>query len=189
MRSLAPAPAFDRKGPNVQNTDGPFMKPLLRISLFALLTFALDRLSKIWVVDWMNLANRDIIEVWPPFLTYKMAWNEGVNFGFLGFGGDSMRWYLIALALVIVLALLIWQRRAKGWLVPVATGLVVGGALGNVWDRVIFGAVADFLNVSCCGINNPFAFNLADAFIFIGVVGLIIWGDRAKPKKQRTLSR
>lgn len=165
------------------------MKPLFRIAIFALLAYGLDRLSKIWVVDWMDLANRLTIEVWPPFLTYRMAWNEGVNFGILGFGGDTMRWVLIGLALVIVAALLVWQRRATGWLLPAATGLVVGGALGNVWDRVIFGAVADFLNVSCCGINNPFAFNLADAFIFIGVVGLIILGD-GKPKPgKRTRSR
>jgi len=165
------------------------MKPLLRILIVALVAYSLDRLSKIWVVDWMDLANKLTIEVWPPFLTYQMAWNEGVNFGVLGFGGETMRWMLIALALVIVAALLIWQRRAPGWMAPIATGLVVGGALGNVWDRVIFGAVADFLNVSCCGINNPFAFNLADTFIFIGVVGLIIWGDHSKPKRRKTRSR
>jgi signal peptidase II len=165
------------------------MKPLLRILIVALVAYSLDRLSKIWVVDWMDLANKLTIEVWPPFLTYQMAWNEGVNFGVLGFGGETMRWMLIALALVIVAALLIWQRRAPGWMAPIATGLVVGGALGNVWDRVIFGAVADFLNVSCCGISNPFAFNLADTFIFIGVVGLIIWGDHSKPKRRKTRSR
>ena len=165
------------------------MKPLLRILIVALVAYSLDRLSKIWVVDWMDLANKLTIEVWPPFLTYQMAWHEGVTFGVLGFGGETMRWMLIALALVIVAALLIWQRRAPGWMAPIATGLVVGGALGNVWDRVIFGAVADFLNVSCCGINNPFAFNLADTFIFIGVVGLIIWGDHSKPKRRKTRSR
>ena len=165
------------------------MEPLLRILIVALVAYSLDRLSKIWVVDWMDLANKLTIEVWPPFLTYQMAWNEGVNFGVLGFGGETMRWMLIALALVIVAALLIWQRRAPGWMALIATGLVVGGALGNVWDRVIFGAVADFLNVSCCGINNPFAFNLADTFIFIGVVGLIIWGDHSKPKRRKTRSR
>ncbi|MEX0970084.1 MAG: signal peptidase II [Paracoccaceae bacterium] len=165
------------------------LRPLTRILLFALLAYALDRLTKIWVVDWMDLANLYIIEVYPPFLTYRMAWNEGVNFGLLGFGGDSMRYVLIGLALVLVTGLLIWQRRAPGWLLPAATGLVVGGALGNVWDRVIFGAVADFLNVSCCGINNPFAFNLADAFIFIGVVGLIFWGDRGRAKSRATKPR
>ena len=165
------------------------LRPLLRIAFFALLAYGLDRLTKIWVVDWMDLANLYTIEVFPPFLTYKMAWNEGVNFGFLGFGGDTMRWALIALALLLVSGLVIWQRRAPGWLVPAATGLVVGGALGNVWDRVIFGAVADFLNVSCCGINNPFAFNLADTFIFIGVIGLIIWGERSQTAERRTRSR
>lgn len=161
------------------------MRIFLRIALVAALAFALDRLSKIWVVDWLDLANKLQIEVFPPYLNFHMAWNEGVNFGFLGLGGETMRLALIGLALVIVLALLIWQRRATGWMAPIATGLVVGGALGNVWDRVIFGAVADFLNMSCCGIRNPFAFNVADIFVFAGVVGLLIWGDtQPKPKRK-----
>lgn len=169
----------------MQNT----LRPLLRILLFAVIAFALDRLAKIWVVDWMDLANLYTIEMFPPYLTYQMGWNEGVNFGFLGFGGDNMRYVLIGLALVLVTGLVIWQRRAPGWLLPAATGLVVGGALGNVWDRVIFGAVADFLNVSCCGIYNPFTFNTADVMIFIGVIGLIIWGDRDKGRSRRAKPR
>ena len=53
----------------------------------------------------------------------------------------------------------------------------MGGALGNVVDRVLHGAVADFLNMSCCGINNPYAFNIADISIFIGAIGLVIFTD------------
>jgi len=58
-------------------------------------------------------------------------------------------------------------------------GLVVGGAIGNALDRVIYGAVADFLNMSCCGLNNPYVFNVADIAIFAGA-GLLIWhsGDQ-----------
>ena len=56
----------------------------------------------------------------------------------------------------------------------VAGGLLVGGALGNVIDRITWGAVADFLNMSCCGIDNPYAFNIADISIFAGALGLIL---------------
>ena len=58
----------------------------------------------------------------------------------------------------------------------VGVGLIVGGALGNVWDRLQHGAVADFINMSCCGIQNPFAFNVADAAIFGGAALLILAG-------------
>jgi signal peptidase II len=57
---------------------------------------------------------------------------------------------------------------------------VIGGALGNTLDRVMYGAVADFLNVSCCGISNPFAFNVADIGIFGGALGLLIFANEAK---------
>ena len=56
-----------------------------------------------------------------------------------------------------------------------SAGVLIGGALGNVVDRVAYGAVADFLNMSCCGIDNPFSFNVADIAIFVGAVGLILF--------------
>ena len=62
----------------------------------------------------------------------------------------------------------------------IAAGLLVGGAAGNVIDRLIYGAVADFLNMSCCGIDNPFAFNVADIAIFAGAVGLILFTGKEK---------
>ena len=58
----------------------------------------------------------------------------------------------------------------------IAGGLLIGGALGNVFDRLVHGAVADFLNMSCCGIVNPFAFNLADVAVFAGALALVFWG-------------
>ncbi|MGR2928750.1 signal peptidase II, partial [Acidithiobacillus ferriphilus] len=57
---------------------------------------------------------------------------------------------------------------------PLATGAVVGGALGNAFDRVIYGAVVDYLNMSCCGINNPYSFNVADVLITCGTVFIAI---------------
>ncbi|MEC8796836.1 MAG: signal peptidase II, partial [Pseudomonadota bacterium] len=60
----------------------------------------------------------------------------------------------------------------------IGAGLLVGGALGNAIDRIVFGAVADFLNMSCCGIANPYAFNVADIAIFAGVFAIAVFGDR-----------
>ena len=139
--------------------------------------FLLDQLSKYLVVHSLDLANVGRIEVLPPFLVFRMAWNTGVNFGLLS--GADMRWVLIAVALAITAAVLIWVGREGGnrWM-QIGAGLLVGGALGNVIDRIIYGAVADFLNMSCCGIDNPYAFNLADAAIFLGAVLLVIFGGK-----------
>jgi signal peptidase II len=86
---------------------------------------------------------------------------------------------LVALALAIVLALCLWVRKG-GWMQAIGVGGIIGGAIGNVWDRVRWGAVADFINMSCCGLRNPFAFNLADAAIFGGVAVLVFAGSRKR---------
>jgi len=144
--------------------------------------FLIDQLSKYLVVHTLDLANVGRIEVLPPFLVFRMAWNTGVNFGLLS--GADMRWVLIAVALVITAAVLIWVRREGGnrW-AQIGAGLLAGGALGNVIDRIIYGAVADFLNMSCCGIDNPYAFNLADAAIFLGAVLLVIFGGKDESRQ------
>lgn len=143
-------------------------------------SFVLDRLTKLWIVEWMNLREVLFIPVVDPWLNLTMAWNRGVNFGLFA-TGDTGRWVLIGVALAIVIGLLIWARGGMTRIQGVAVGLVVGGAIGNVWDRVQYGAVADFLNMSCCGIRNPFAFNVADAAIFGGALTLAFFsgsGDK-----------
>lgn len=146
---------------------------LSRAGLVAGLVFVLDRATKIWVVDHLDLPRRLHIPVWDPWLNFSMAWNEGVNFGLFDFG-PAGRWVLVALAVAIIAGLVLWVRRTRGWGPAAGVGLIVGGAVGNVWDRLQYGAVADFLNMSCCGIRNPFAFNVADAAIFLGAAVLIL---------------
>ncbi len=149
--------------------------------LTAAAVFVLDQISKYYVVQVLDLKTVRAIDVVPPFLNLRMAWNTGVNFGLLSGGADVMRWVLIALALAISGWVWWWiGREGDRPLVQVSGGLLVGGALGNVVDRLVYGAVADFLNMSCCGIVNPFAFNVADIAIFAGAIGLILFSGGKK---------
>ena len=154
------------------------------------LVFGFDQATKIAVVDGLNLAERLRVEVWPGVVTFKMGWNRGVNFGLFDMG-DAGRWFLVGLALAIVAGLALWVRRSQGWATAIGVGAIIGGALGNVWDRLQYGAVADFINMSCCGIRNPFAFNVADAAIFGGVAVLVLFArapdrDKAPEPRNRT---
>ena len=147
----------------------------------ATIIFVLDQVSKYVVVHAMNLREVLAIDVFPPFLNFRMAWNTGINFGIMSSDSSVMRWVLIALALAIVAFVLWWvQTDPQGKWQRIFAGILVGGALGNVIDRILYGAVADFLNMSCCGFTNPTAFNVADIAIFIGAFGMILFGSEKK---------
>ncbi|MBY0564274.1 MAG: signal peptidase II [Hyphomonadaceae bacterium] len=107
-----------------------------------------------------------------PIFDLHMVWNRGVSFGLLRADSDVGRWALVALMLVIAGIFANWLRTADRRLTAVALGLVIGGALGNVIDRIRFGAVADFFDFS--GLWFPWVFNVADAAITVGAVLLAI---------------
>ena len=155
--------------------------PLLRIAIASLVFFGLDRLSKVVIVEWLDLATFQKLPAWPPYLNFVMAWNKGVNFGFLN--GFDARWLLVAINVVVSLALASWARTKSGWVPLLASSAVIGGALGNAWDRVVYGAVADYINVSCCAIENPYSFNVADVWIFGGALFLVMAGDFGRRAK------
>ena len=144
------------------------------IVVVALAIFAADQLSKWWVLDVMGLPERLAIPVLPPFLSFRMAWNTGINFGLFGGGSEATRWVLVAISVLVSAVLTWWVLRRRSGALALGAGLVVGGAIGNAVDRMRHGAVADFLNTSCCGINNPFSFNIADIAIFAGAVWIAI---------------
>lgn len=150
----------------------------------AALAFLLDQALKWLVVQAMSLNTLGTIEVAPPYLVFRMAWNTGVNFGLMAGDTNLTRWALVALALAISTWVVVWVRHDGDWRVQVSAGLLVGGALGNVVDRVIYGAVADFLNMSCCGIDNPFSFNVADIAVFLGAVGLAFFARQSGPYRK-----
>jgi signal peptidase II len=147
--------------------------------LVAVTSFVLDRLTKWLVVEHWDLRNLHYIEL-GPFVNFTMAWNQGVNFGLLAF--ESMRWILVVFAVVVSIVVLIWAARVGRRLFAICAGLLAGGAVGNAWDRVVDGAVADFLNVTCCGFYNPYAFNVADVTIFMGAIGMVFIGTGPEKK-------
>jgi signal peptidase II len=149
----------------------------------AFVAFAVDQISKYLVIHVMGVSQFNPVDVWPPLLRFRYGENRGINFGL--FGDAVSAWVLIAVALAICAAVLYWLRRHPQ--PPVATasaGLLIGGALANVLDRLLYGFVLDFLNMSCCGIDNPFVFNVADIFIFAGALGLVFFGQEDKPRKK-----
>lgn len=155
---------------------------LNRVALAALAVFALDQVTKVAVVHGLNLIDRGVIEVIPRVMTFRMAWNRGVNFGLFANDAGLMRWVLIAVALGISAWVWIWITRSRaGKWAQLSAGVLIGGAIGNVVDRVAYGAVADFLNVTCCGIENPYAFNVADIAIFAGAIGLVLFTGKDTP--------
>jgi signal peptidase II len=154
------------------------MQKLLLISTASILT--LDQITKYLVVFYMNLIERGQMSVWPGFIHFHMAWNSGINFGLFSNNGLAARWILIVIALGICGVVTYWMRRETRSIALISAGMVIGGALGNVVDRILYGSVADFLNITCCGLHNPFAFNVADIAIFAGLLGLMLFASDAK---------
>ncbi len=156
------------------------------VGIVSLIVFALDQITKIAVVHGLNLIQVGSIDVLPPVLNFRMAWNQGMNFGLFAGDGNVTRWLLIVISIAVTAWVLWWMRKpGHSRLAQISAGLLVGGALGNVIDRFVYGAVADFLNMSCCGLENPYAFNVADIAIFAGAIGLVLFTGEPKAPKKR----
>jgi signal peptidase II len=147
----------------------------------ALVVLIADQVSKWWVVDVLHLPQVGQI-VLLPVLNFTMVWNRGVTFGLLTSFGRSSYLLLAAVALAVVIALVVWLRRAESLLVAISLGAIVGGALANVIDRLRFGAVIDFIHAHI-GDWSWYVFNLADAAIVCGVAALVI--DSLLPRARR----
>jgi signal peptidase II len=132
----------------------------------------LDQASKVYFYDLLVAGGRRSIEIL-PFFNLVTVWNYGISFGMFNNGSAGGSIVFVGLALVIVAALLVWLRSVASPFVAAALGLVIGGAIGNVIDRLRFGAVFDFLDFHAAGWHWP-AFNVADSAICIGVVLLCI---------------
>ena len=113
-----------------------------------------------------------------------LVWNRGVSFGMFSDAGSAGPLILTCLAIAVVIGLIYWLRQAEGWGTLIGLGLVIGGALGNVIDRIRFGAVVDFLDFHIAQYHWP-AFNVADAAICVGA-GLLLIAGLLSPERQTT---
>ena len=138
---------------------------------FAILIIVVDQLTKAWVMSSLDLREVGQVAVWPPIFNFTWVENRGVSFGL--FGDGSARWMLSAFSVVVAGILGWWALKADRRLLVSAIGLIMGGAIGNVIDRIRFGFVVDFLDFSGTGFF-PWVFNVADSAITIGVILLIL---------------
>jgi signal peptidase II len=159
-------------------------RPLFWGLLLALLTVLVDQASKYAMMVRLNVfrpGDMPAMEEVTSFLNWTVVWNRGVSFGMFAADGWTGAYVLSAISLIVSVALVVWLRRADRWVTLVGIALVLGGAVGNVLDRLRFGAVFDFIDFHF-GTWHPFVFNVADAGINIGVILLLIEG-MVFPKK------
>ena len=150
--------------------------------LISILTIFFDQLSKWWILN-VIMVPANTIPV-TQFFNLVLVHNRGASFGIFS---DAPGWASIALivfAIIISIVLAIWMWQAQETLLSVALGLVIGGAIGNVIDRIRFGAVVDFLDVHAAGWHWP-AFNVADSAITLGVILLILDSLKSKSEKPK----
>jgi len=159
--------------------------PLTRLGLMvAAASAAIDQASKLWLIHVYDLGAQKPVQP-PPFLELVLTWNPGISYGLFKQSTPFGQWALLAVMAAAAVLLWMWLARASSRLTAVALGLILGGAAGNAIDRILYGAVADFISfhVRTEWIQfDWYVFNLADAAIVAGVIGLLyesVLGNRA----------
>jgi len=154
----------------------------------ALFVLGADQGSKYWILNVLDLPDlRQVVLL--PVLNLTMVWNQGVTFGLLNGLGSWSHFALAAIALIVVVALCLWLRRADNVPAALAIGAIAGGAIGNVIDRLRYGAVVDFIHAHL-GQWSWYVFNVADAAIVCGVAVLILESQfRRRPRQPDPITR
>jgi signal peptidase II len=143
----------------------------LRAGLFlAILVLLLDQVTKLAILEWVQPPPAGVSIT--GFLAIVLVWNRGMSFGLFNTGEPLVPWILGALAVAVAIGLVWWLAKAQRWLVIVGVSLVLGGAVGNLIDRLLYGAVVDFVLLHAGDWRFP-AFNVADSAITLGVIALL----------------
>lgn len=167
----------------MSGSDGPAPRrlgPHLGLGIVAAaVVFVADLASKLWVLDGLALEATGPIRI-TPWLEFVLVWNRGVSYGLFQQDGETGRWILVGVTVVATVALAAWMARTTSRLSALALGLVVGGAVGNGVDRVVYGAVVDFVHFHVADFS-WYVFNVADAAIVAGAALIVLEalrGDR-----------
>jgi signal peptidase II len=173
----------------------PLFWPALAITATVLLV---DQVTKNWVLANPSLGGQLCSPRTPAFcgkieisaiFDLTMVWNKGVSFGLLA-GGMTSRVLLSTVSILVSVGLLIWLANLRRRVAAIGIGFIIGGALGNAWDRIIYGAVVDFFDFS--GLYFPYVFNVADVAINVGVACLAwdaFFGEGAKLERSRKANK
>jgi signal peptidase II len=137
----------------------------------AALTLIADQAHKAWMIYVYDIGARGTVRL-APFFDLILVWNQGVSYGLFQQQSGFGRWALILFAFASALALIAWLARVTSPLAVTCIGLIIGGAIGNAIDRILYGAVADFFSLHAFGFE-WYVFNIADTAIVAGVVGLL----------------
>lgn len=159
---------------------------MLRLLWLSGLVIVLDQLTKLWIMA--SFDEYEVLVVWPVF-NLTLVYNTGAAFSFLSDAGGWQRWFFIGLAIVVSLAMVWWLRQLqpRERLTGYGLALVIGGAIGNVIDRIWLGKVVDFLQWHWEDWYWP-SFNVADSAITLGVILLLLDGLRSAPEPPESAS-
>ena len=165
--------------------DGYLSGPLTRFGVaVAAIACVLDQASKVYLLHVFDLAANGPVRL-GPFFDFVLTRNTGISYGLFQTQGALGQWVLLGFKTAAVMLLWVWLARAADRLTALSLGLIIGGAIGNAIDRLVYGWVADFVffHVSAGDWRfNWYVFNLADVAIVAGVIGLLydsLTGDRA----------
>jgi len=147
--------------------------------LIAAVIFVIDQSQKNWFLYGLGFIEFEEGQGYQitSFFNLIMVWNEGISYGLFAAQSDWQRWLLVAFSLIVTAGLAYWLRSVSTRIAAIGIGLVIGGALGNVVDRVLYGAVADFFHFYATiggQTYHWYVFNIADAAIVFGVI-VLLW--------------
>ena len=160
------------------------MGPRLLGALIALVGLILDQAVKTWLLFGFELGQRGRVTI-APFFDLVLVWNRGISYGLFAAGSPAQVWMLVAVKTAITLALIVWLVRNTDRMTAIALGLLIGGAIGNTLDRVLYGAVVDYVSLHAGGFY-WYVFNLADVWVVAGVALLLY--DAFLAGRSRTIS-
>ena len=147
-------------------------KKKIYLFIFVLVLFTIDRISKILILK--NFLNNSLSEIYfNSFLNFSLVWNSGIGFGILQIEPNIFYSIISIIITAINLILIYWMLTSSNYLESIFISIILGGALGNLFDRYYYSSVPDFIDLHYESFH-WFTFNIADIFITIGIIGLII---------------
>jgi signal peptidase II len=147
-------------------------KKKIYLFIFVLVLFTIDRVSKILILK--NFLNNSSSEIYiNSFLNFSLVWNSGIGFGILQLEANIFYLLISIIITAINLILIYWMLSSSNYVESIFISIILGGALGNLFDRYYYSSVPDFIDIHYESFH-WFTFNIADIFITIGIIGLII---------------